>query len=64
MINLAPTTAVEVHLAVSGADERLGGEDGVARLLAVVAEHSPVAARKLRRGGAGDGAAAAAGNGG
>lgn len=56
VLNMAPHSHVEAHLIVRDAEERLGGEEGIERLLAVVAQHSPVAAaRRLRAAGAGGG---------
>jgi len=51
VLNLAPTTEVEVHLIVDNAEERLG-EERIAELLGVVAAHSP-AARGKQQGSAG-----------
>ena len=45
IMNLAPTSLVEVHLVVDNADERLG-EERMAQLLEVVAAHSPAARQK------------------
>lgn len=56
VLNLAPVSAVEVHLIVENAEGRLG-EERIAELLDVVAAHSPVAVQK--RAGSVDDAAAA-----
>jgi hypothetical protein len=54
VLNLAPTSEVELHLVVENAEGRLG-EERVAALLDVVAAHSPLAAQK-RQGAAAEGA--------
>lgn len=51
VLNLAPVSEVEVHLIVDNAEGRLG-EERIASLLNIVAEHSPVAARRRAGGGA------------
>jgi hypothetical protein len=50
VLNLAPTSEVEVHLVIDGAESRLG-EERIAELLDVVARHSPVAASKRAAAG-------------
>ena len=57
MLNLAPTSAVEVHLIVDNAESRLG-EDRIALLIDVVAQHSMVAERRRAGGGQDDGGGA------
>ena len=59
MLNLAPTTEVEVHLIVDSAEVRLG-EGQISALLEVVAAHLPVAAAKRHSSGGRDAAAEAA----
>ncbi len=49
VLNLAPTNALEIHLIVANAEERLG-DQRIAELLGVVAAHSP-AARSKQQGG-------------
>ena len=51
MINLAPTTEVELHLVIDNAEERLGAR--MAELLAVVAVHAPAARNKAHLNGNG-----------
>ncbi|GBF99379.1 hypothetical protein Rsub_12183 [Raphidocelis subcapitata] len=49
VLNLAPTSVVEVHLIVDSAEERLG--ERITELLEVVAAHSSVARSKRAGGG-------------
>ena len=51
VINLAPTTEVELHLVIDNAEERLGAR--MAELLAVVAVHAPAARNKAHLNGNG-----------